>query len=648
MFYYDVWVAGKYYHGMNSLTYASESYLQTGSAVIVPLKNRQVPGVVINEINKPKNFSAKKIIRNINDTPLPNQLIQLAKWLIDYYPAPLGQIISIILPSGLVAIPRNKLKHNYIANKPSQIPSMTSEQQHVLSEILGSKSKNILLHGDTGTGKTRVYLELAKNCVKNNKSAIILTPEIGLTPQLALESQRIFPNQIVVLHSNMTPSARREAWYRILETPTPLIIIGPRSALFAPIKDIGLIVIDESHETSYKQEQSPRYLATRVGAKLAELHSARFILASATPSVSDYYFFKKKNLPIIRMRQPAIMNKLEDVKINIIDFKNRHEFNKSPWLSNALIGSINRAIYAGNQALVFLNRRGAARLTACKVCGWQARCPRCDLPLTYHNDLHKMQCHTCGYIQDAILKCADCDSSDIIFQGAGTKTIVSEIERLIPGATIARFDSDNKKNESLEQQYSVIKNGNTNVLVGTQLLSKGLDLPKLSVLGIVLAETSLSFPDYTAEERTFQLLAQALGRINRGHIQGEAIIQTYNAESNLIRAAITKDYKTFYEQQIRERKLYKFPPFCFTLKLSCFRKSRVSAERSALNLKERIISSGISIIEIIGPVPAFLEKTHDTFHWQLIIKSNQRKALTQLLKLLPANWHYDLDPMNLL
>lgn len=646
MYYYEVWVSSQRYHSEKPLNYSYDTKLGIGMVVTVPLQRQTVAGIIVNQVKQPA-FSTKNILRMVSDEPLPIQLLELITWLRTYYPAPFGQIVSTVIPSILTTKSRQSSATRKPGKPTIKLPPLSKEQALVLEQIRASKQRSILLHGDTGTGKTRVYLELAKENLGKGRSVILLTPEIGLTPQLAITCQEIFPNQTVVIHSELGAAARRNIWLRILQTKQPLVIIGPRSALFTPIKNLGLVVVDEFHETSYKQEQAPHYHATRVGARLAQLHGAQLVMGSATPTVSDYYVFSTKKLPIVRMQQQAVEHRFGDPTIKVVDLKDKQRFSRSAWLSDALIHAIKQAIKDKQQSLVFLNRRGTARLVLCQVCGWQAFCPNCDLPLTYHGDTHIMQCHTCGYSGKTPSICPECSADDIVFRSIGTKSIVLEIERLIPGARIARFDSDTNKSDSLEQQYTSVKEGSVDILVGTQMLGKGLDLPRLAVVGIVTAETSLSFPDYTSEERTFQLITQALGRVNRGHLLGTAVVQTHHPDSPLLKAAISKNYEIFYGQQINERQLYKFPPFRHALKLACARANSASARQASTQLASKLRKIG-KPIEIIGPNPAFAEKARGKYHWQLVIKAIDRQILIDIIKDLPANWSYDIDPMNLL
>ncbi len=645
MYYYQAWVGSSRYHGDSALTYSSEEDLLPGAIVLVPLQKQIVPAIILMQVKKP-DFTVKPIDKIALTQLLPNQLILLINWMSEYYPAPLGQLVSLLLPKNLETKPRSAVQKPSPSNPAPNLPPLTKDQNLALLEIKSAYPKSVLLHGDTGTGKTRVYLELAKEQLASHKSVMMLTPEIGLTPQLVKTFEDNFPEKTVVIHSGLSAAKRRDAWLKIINSDQPLVIIGPRSVLFSPVLSLGLIILDEAHDNAYKQEQSPHYQASRVAAQLANLHSAQLILGSATPLITDYYAFSAKNLPIIRMTQPAknIENHLETT---VIDLKKRENFSKSPYLSNSLIEAIENNLIKKEQSLIFLNRRGTARLVMCQNCGWQALCPRCDLPLTYHGDKHLMQCHTCGFKDKTPLSCPSCGHNNIIFKSIGTKSLVSELVKLFPRAKIQRFDSDTTKSESLEQQFSQIRSGEIDILVGTQVLSKGLDLPKLSLLGIVMADTGLTFPDYTSEEQTFQLLTQVIGRVHRGHLDGKAFIQTHHPDSLALKAAISRNYLDFYNQQINERKAYKFPPFRFTLKLSCSRATSSSAQKTSEKLADSLRVK-FKNIEISGPGPAFIEKSNNRYRWQIIIKATQRKTLTDIVKQLPANWSYDLDPVNLL
>lgn len=647
MNYYEVLVSSQRFHGNDALTYSCEGYLKPGQVVVVPLQRQKVLGIVKQPVNKPS-FAAKEIIKVVSTTHTPQEFLNLITWLRGYYPAPLGQITSLFLPASLAVASRNKPSSRETTPSIKDLPPLTPEQISIVNSVKEDDSSHFVLHGDTGSGKTRVYLELASGQLQSGKSVLLLTPEIGLTPQLAEEAAKTFGDNVIILHSNLTPAKRRNAWLRTLESNEPLVIIGPRSALFSPLKNIGLIVLDEFHDSAYKQEQPPHYLASRVAAKLANLHSAKLILGSATPPVSDYYMFKKKGLPILRMTKSAIdTDTMANTDIEVVNLRDRDAFTRSSWLSTAMLKKIEASLSNNEQSLVFLNRRGTARLVICHECSWQALCPRCDLPLTYHGDTHRMKCHTCGFSEKAPAFCPNCNSTEITFKSIGTKAIYEELARLFPKARLHRFDSDTKKSDSLELHYESIKAGNIDIIIGTQLLAKGLDLPKLSVVGVVVADTSMYFPDYTAEEKTYQMINQIIGRVNRGHRKGTVVVQTYYPESPVIQAALQKDYEQFYEQQVTERQSFNFPPFNYMLKVRVERSSRSAAQNAAQKIADDL--RGLKLpVAIAGPSPAFTEKNNNRYRWQLLISSKNRQALVAVIHKLPANSTYDIDPIDLL
>jgi len=643
MWYVEVLVADAAYHKDEPLTYESPTKLDAGRIILVPLRNKQVYAIVAGLVPKPA-FPVKRII-NIPDLPaLPSAQLRLLNWLREYYPAPLGTIVQLFLPGSLKPI--GVSSREATSQTPAiQLPPLTDDQKRALDQIQGGGLH--ILHGETGSGKTRVYIELTKKQLKQGKTSVILTPEIGLTSQLLNNFERVFGDRVVLLHSGLSEAKRRQSWLKALMNQEPLVIIGARSALFAPADKLGLIVVDEAHETAYKQDQAPYYQTAAVAAKLAELHRATLVLGSATPLVRDYYVATQKNRPVVRMTKVAVSGINHNHRAIIVDLKDRGEFTKSPYLSTKLIDAIAERLKRGEQSLLFLNRRGTARVIFCRDCGWQASCPHCDLPLVYHGDTHTMRCHSCGYKAGAPTSCPSCQGNDVIFMSIGTKAIVDEIERLFPGARTMRFDTDNKKSERLDAHYASIREGEVDIIVGTQTLAKGLDLPKLSLVGVVIADTSLYFPDFSAQERTYQLLSQVLGRVGRGHRQGMAIIQTYSPTSPLLHAVINKDWDKFYNSEIEERQRFLFPPFCYLLKLSCKRASDSAAQKTAERLASTVRNNYPDVI-VDGPTPSFHGKVQDKFVWQIIIKSKQRKRLVEIIKNLPSGWSYDIDPMNLL
>lgn len=641
--YYTVLVASQRFHGKAGLTYNYQGSLSQGQLVAVPLQNKKVLGIIESKVPKPA-FSSKEIT-DVWSVFIPATSLHLLEWLKSYYPAPLGLLTELFTPTSLPKNLNDTPESISVTTKAS-LPPLTPEQKGALKIINSAGHKSILLHGDTGTGKTRIYLELAKQALELGKSVLILTPEIGLTEPMLVTFRETFGKKVIVTHSEMTGAKRRSVWLAASRSDEGMIIIGPRSALFAPLKQIGLIVMDEAHDSAYKQEQAPYYQTSRVAAKLASLHGARFVMGTATPAISDHFTFDQKNLPIVRLIESAI-EVTQNTAISVIDQRAKENFSKSRWLASSLLGAIESAIKNGEQTLLFLNRRGSARLVFCDNCGWQAMCPHCDVALTYHQDKHSMICHSCDFSASVPTSCPSCGKSELIFKSIGTKALESEIVRLFPGARVSRFDSDTHKSLRLSQQFQALHDGEVDIIIGTQTVAKGFDLPKLSVVGIVQADSGLQLPDFTAAERTFQLISQVSGRIGRGHRGGKLFVQTYEPDSQLIKQALQKDYNDFYNHELGQRKIYRFPPYSFLLKVSCARATSNSAFAACQKIKDSL-SSRENAVSIDGPSPRFIEKIAGRFAWHLVIRSKDRKLLTDIVSTLPANCTYDLDPSDLL
>lgn len=642
MYYYEVLVATQAYHGGEALTYSSEAKLNAGTLVKVFLRSRPVAGIVLRAVAKP-DFDVKPITGTTFPKPLPPQQLELMRWLGAYYPAPLGSVTRLFVPPTL-AEQRLKPKEPQTASPaPATLPPLTPDQTRAVQIIAGPGT--FLLHGITGSGKSRVYTELARRTLAAGKSAIVLTPEIGLTAQLTQSFRAAFGADVYVLHSQLTAAERRDVYYALLGSTQPCVVIGPRSALFSPVRDIGLIVLDESHDNAYKNESAPHYQASRVAAKLAELHGATLVLGSATPAIGDYYLATIKNRPVVTMNELARTG--TPPGIQMVDMRHKDSFTRSPLLSDALLGTIAAAMQRGEQSLVYLNRRGTANAVLCQDCGWQALCPNCDLALTYHGDTHELRCHVCGFTSVLPTVCPVCSRTQILFKSIGTKAVAAALAKLFPAARIRRFDTDAKKSERLEQHLPDIARGSTDIIVGTQMVGKGLDLPKLSVVGVVNADSSLLIPDYTAAEQTYQLIAQVIGRVGRGHLPGTVIVQTYGPDNPTLLAAVHREWQNFYTAELQERKAFKFPPFVYLLKLWVLRATSKSAEQAAGKLAKTLATTHPGIT-IEGPSPSFHPRERGKYSWQILVKSPSRASLVAIVHDLPSGWSYDIDPANLL
>jgi primosomal protein N' (replication factor Y) len=643
MYFYEVWVRSTAYRGSSALTYDSDVSLPVGAIVKVGLQRAAVWGVVVRIVGKPS-FKTKPILEIPSVPPLPTQLLKLAEQLAMFYASPIGSVTGLVVPNDVT--PRGKAVEDTAPDASEiNLPPLTIEQTKAVAALATVGTH--LLHGTTGSGKTRVYIELAKRALKAGRSSIILTPEISLTSQLAQRFKDTFHEQVVVIHSGLTPRERRLVWTLVAESERPLIVIGARSALFSPLHDVGLIVVDEAHEPAYKQEQAPYYHAVRAASMLSVLHKATLILGTATPTVAEFYLAEQKGIPIVTMQSLATKSEATINRV-VVDLTDRSLFTRSQYISQPLIAALQHSLSIGEQGMLYLNRRGTARIILCDQCGWQALCPHCDLPLTYHADSHNIICHSCNFRGPAPITCPECGNPSVIYKSAGTKSIVDEVQRLFPEARVQRFDTDNLKAERLEQHYDAIARGEVDILVGTQLLAKGLDLPRLSTLGVIMADSSLAMPDFTSQERTYQLLSQVLGRVGRGHRDSTAIVQTYNITSPAIQAAMNNDWPTFYKGELTEREKFAFPPFFFLLKLTCKRSTAKAAQAAAEKLQSTLQNMHRDIL-IEGPAPSFHEKTAGKYEWQLVLKAKKRSRLLQVIQELPTSgWSYDIDPINLL
>lgn len=647
-FYYEVWPADSRYHGDSVLTYASEYELTAGQVVSVPLRDRIVTAFVAKAVSKP-GFKTKTIKNRLSETALPAHVLPLAQWLRTYYATNLGEVLRQFAPSKPV-VRRRQAPAGLIAD-PGQLSAalaapLTKDQRRALTAIKRDPRQTCLLHGATGSGKTRVYLELANTTLASGRSVILLTPEIALTSQLLAAAEEFLGQSVRLWHSGLSQAGRKELWFELLEAKQPVVVIGPRSALFSPVQKLGLIVVDEAHEPAYKQQQSPRYHAVRVASQLGALSGAKVLLGSATPNLVDYCLADRHHA-VVTMTQLARGDRQAATRHRLVDLRDKTQLSTNSYFSKVLTDEIATTLSKKQQILIYHNRRGSARLILCRQCGWQARCPRCDIQLVYHADSHLVVCHSCNWRQPPQSACPQCANPDIVYKSAGSKAIASELVRLFPQARLKRFDSDNLPGEQVQELYPQLRRGQIDILVGTQLLAKGLDLPKLGLVGVINAETSLSLPDFSSEERSFQLLYQVMGRVGRGHTPGLVVVQSYDPDSQLIKAAIGRNYKQFYDQALAERRSYRFPPFVQLMQLTCRRATSKAAETAAVKLRQRLSAIKLSV-EIIGPTPNFYSRQAGYYRWQVVIKSKRRQDLLRLAELVPSDWTIDLDPTDLL
>lgn len=646
MQYYEVAPTQIVRAGSATFTYSSDVPLTIGQIVTIEVGKKSLTGIVMRQVEKPA-YDTKAVASVIEQTALPEALVKLSEWLSAYYMAPLATVLQTVLPRGIQKTRRQQksIERTQLRNRTTIV--FTNEQQAAIDTIEQMTPGSALLHGVTGSGKTQVYLELAKRTLDRGQSVIILVPEIALTSQLVDEFSHHFDN-ILLTHSRQTEAQRHITWKDALTSTSPRVAIGPRSALFTPLRNVGLIVIDEAHEPSFKQEQSPRYSALRTASILAQAHGGKLILGSATPAIADYYLAKHSGRPVVPMTKRA-RSEATTPTISLVDMTKRDHFKKHRFLSDKLVAQLEATFAAGNQALIFHNRRGSASTTLCENCGWSAICPRCFVPFTLHADKHQLRCHICGLSERVPTSCPECHSADVIHKGIGTKLVESELRKLFPDKTIARFDGDSESGESVEERYKELYEGDIDLIIGTQVIAKGLDLPKLRTVGVIQADAGLSLPDYGSSERTFQLLAQVIGRVGRSHHATTVVVQSYQPTHPAVVDGLAQNYENFAANTLAERKKGNFPPFSYLLKLTCVYKTEAAAIKNAKKLAGELRQKVSSDVQILGPTPAFYERQHDTYRWQLVLKSPKRSALVDALRYVPpTHWQTELDPVSLL
>lgn len=644
MNYYLIAPAKTFHNSDSLLTYESEQKLAIGQIVTIPLGKQSTLGIVMQKCDKPE-FQTKAILNILYDEALPPKLTKALSWLSDYYRAPMSSVIQAALPRGITKKRRDKIEKFPEVEKIKDNP-LNSAQKRAIAEIEQNSSRTVLLHGITGSGKTNVYIDLAEKRLEQGQSVILLVPEIALTSQLVRNFRAHFDN-IYLLHSAQSESLRHQIWEKILKTNEPSVIIGPRSALFAPIHNLGLIIIDEAHEPSFMQDQNPKYSALRLAPQLAKT-----VLGSATPLISDYYIAKSHEA-ITTLDELAIKN-TKKAETFLLDLKARQNFTRSRLISNQLLESIQESLDNHTQAMLFHNRRGTAPITICDKCGWQALCPTCFLPLVLHADKYTMTCHTCGKNFPVPTSCPKCENASIHHKGFGTKLLEQEISRLFPKARIARFDADTENDKQLNKIYDDVHDGKYDIIIGTQMIAKGFDFPLLTTLGIVQADAGLSLPDFSSEERTFELITQVIGRAKRGHQDSKIFVQSFQPEHPIIEFAIKSDYSALYEYLVQKRRQSKLPPYTFLLKLSVTYKTENAAVRNIRELYKKVIQSAnllaVDQFSVTPPMPAFHERSSTGYTWQLLLKAKKRQDLLNIFDQLPNTQylHFTFDPISLL
>lgn len=651
---------------------------QVGSRAEVMFGNKKMTGVITDIFDElPSDLSfdkakIRKIIRVLDESPLlPKELLDLGRWISSFYLCPIGEALCSMLPGAK----RESEAGSSLAIEDESFEAeneLSDEQARAAEGILSDKipsspksgAKQNLFHylyGATGSGKTEVFLSVAKKVLEQGKGVLYLVPEIGLTPQVVQAVSRRFGDTVAVLHSALTGAQKLGEWKRILRKEAR-VVIGARSAVFAPLPDLGLIIIDEEHDSSYKSGNSPRYHARQVAMRRASRLGIPLVMGSATPSVESWKAIDDGLFSVHRLTKRLSGGKMP--LISLVDLS-REKMTGS--ISTILENEIRQTLKEKRQSILFLNRRGFNHIFRCSVCGFELKCKNCSVPMTYHKAQNRLVCHYCSYSVEPFGVCPQCGSVDIGYFGFGTEFIESEVKAKFPNARTLRLDTDAvSKKDELEKKIAAFKSGQFDILLGTQMIAKGLNFPSLKLVGVILADTSLNLPDFRAAEKTFSLITQVAGRAGRFFPDGKVFVQTYSPGNSAIFCACHSRVEEFYKQELQTRKLLNFPPYARLLRLVFRSMSQIDAESFA-NDAERILSeelkalqeshaAGTDSVEILGPSECPLSKISSNWRYQILLRAPHVLLLQKLAGKLIYGYRakegvyieVDVDPVSLL
>ena len=602
---------------------------------------------------RPASAKHAEILRILLDTDAPIATAELTKQV-----RTSASLLRTLERRGFIQITQARVVRNPLScqpvavTKPYQLnpaqAAALAEIQNALARLTSRDSvgastemgRILLLHGVTGSGKTEVYMQAIAQILESGKSVIVLVPEISLTPQTASRFIGRFGERVAVLHSRLSTGERYDSWHRI-QKGEATIVIGPRSAVFAPVRELGLMIIDEEHSDSYKSDTAPRYHAREVAQKRSELANCALLLGSATPSLESFH--RARNGAYQLLSLPTRVLDREMPEVHIVDMRAELKGGNRTIFSVLLRNAIEQRLVKREQIILFLNRRGHSTYVFCRTCGYVERCRNCSISLTFHFETKKLVCHHCGHRRDTHPACPQCSSPAIRYFGMGTEAIEQEVRKAFPAANVKRFDADSTARKNAHQQIlAAFQQQEIDILIGTQMVAKGLDFPNVTLVGVIAADTALNLPDFRASEQTFSLLTQVAGRSGRAEIPGEVIVQTYMPEHYCITAAQKHDYIGFYEQEVAARGVLRYPPFSRVARLLLRgrdEKSVIEAAHAVLNQLQHSPVGAISnrdAVEILGPAPAPLSKIEGKFRWHFLLRSETAEAISQRVQQLTA------------
>ena len=642
-----------------------EAEVVTGARVVVPFGKQSVTGYVLGLTDESDHPSPREIEALAGDEPsllLPYQ-VELAHWIAGYYAAPLPEVVRAMIPPGVRSIkvnskrqkgPRVESRDRALGGqaRASRTGQFSDAQDTALAAVRGALEVGrgrVLLHGVTGSGKTEVYLQAIEDCLAAGRGAIVLIPEIALTPQTISRFAERFSGRIAVLHSLLTPSEKAHEWRR-LRSGEATVAIGPRAAIFAPIVDLGLIVVDEEHSTTYKQLRVPRYHAVDVAHRLSDLAGCVVLLGSATPSVTSYEAYGRAEGAFEGARIVELPERYSGAPlptIEVADMRNDDSWSLSRPVGRKLADACRAELQRGGQVILYLNRRGLAWYARCRKCGEAVGCPNCSVSLVYHGATRELSCHYCGHTETLPQACPNCEARNLQTVGFGTERIEAEARRLFPGARVVRLDRDTASTrDSYYGIWDAFGRGEVDILVGTSLVAKGWDLPGVGLVGVVDADQALNYPDFRAAEDTFSSLVQVAGRARRS--DARAIVQTMNPHHYAVRLALTHDYHEFFAEELAVREALDFPPFARLIEVTASAPEDLTARRMAESyaaaLRDSLVNQQVAGVTVLGPSQAFIHRLRGEYRWSLTIRGRDLAAVKPMLPE-GRGFMVDVDPI---
>lgn len=537
---------------------------------------------------------------------------------------------------------RDPYSEREFARKTSLI--LTKEQENAISPVLSSIENEhhevFLLYGVTGSGKTEIYLQSIQEVLNKGKEAIVLVPEIALTPQMVTRFKERFGDLVAVMHSGLSAGEKYDEWRKIQRKEVK-VVVGARSAIFAPFENIGIIIIDEEHETSYKQEENPRYHARDVAIQRAKTYNCPVVLGSATPSLESFARAQKGRYTLLSL--PKRMNNQSLPTVEIVDMREELRTGNRSMFSIKLFEKLKDRLEKNEQTVLFLNKRGHSSFVMCRDCGYVMNCPHCDITLTYHRYNEQMKCHYCGYEDRVPTICPECNSEHIRYFGTGTQKVEEELHKLLPEARVIRMDVDTTgRKGSHEKLLSAFQEGQADILLGTQMIAKGLDFPNITLVGVLSADTMLHLPDFRSSEKTFQLLTQVSGRAGRHQLPGEVVIQTYTPEHYSVELAGTQDYDRFYQHEMMVRKVHQYPPFYYLSLVTVSHEELMKVVSVTEKIAKFITSRLSKEAVVLGPVASPIPRINDRYRYQCLIKYKKEPELNNALKAILDHYQQEM------